>query len=1066
MCPAAGPPATAKNLSCNLDTQTGLFIFSIDRRVPALTAKPECPIPGGRSHDGGGMMRSLARDIAMLTAGLTTLLATAALAVPVGTTLERAQALRAMPLQVTADGTVSFDTVLVGYTEDDLQHSGTTGRQVVLDSTYRTHVVWTEFVGSDPTVSRIRYNTIFGGAVELGLNGCIAREGARSLYPSLAIADTTPILVNGESADIGYNPVFNRDSADCDWLGYIPTVPLGSYLTTRVVTQWIDDTLVTHYSSVGNDLLYWREAEGNMDGYVPVAIHVNPQHALAVSPVSAKVALVYARSYGHDLFYRESDDNGRSWLAGNPGPEHGVDSNGTPGSVGLTAAYDFNDVLHLVYQKTIEGTLCLVHWSPATGLNTVVEANWDDSCVPSGSWSVGRPQLAVGTGTRLNNLYLIWEQYGGTQSAADTSAAGVYNAGIYLAVSEDAGTHWDRGRNLLDAPSPGCSGDCQSEVSPSIAPFVDSLVRILYIRDLEPNSFALGLTNNPVYYMELETPAVDSVPIMTGTPADLGTVFIGDNATDTVNVPVQNIGTADLEFTFSDTMSWLRFVGSPSMYSGTLPSSGSDQIPLILDATGLEDGTYNGTIAIAANDPAYDGAEITIELIKSSTVLADFRFGTIAGTDCWGWVGPDGTEYAIMGVEEGIAFVNATTLQKIQIIPGPGPCGASWRDIKTYRHYCYAVSECSGTNQGMMIIDLQYLPDSVHYVGSFIGGGHVTAHNLTIDTATGFAYPSGSGNGIRVVSLADPEAPVEYPTVQLDYVHDAFARNDTVWAAEPSTSSYSMWDLSDKNNAQQIVRWSVPGGGYAHNIWPSDDGRYAVTTEETPQQTVKIWDLQNLSNIQLRGQYLAASELAHNVHIRGNYMVLSHYESGVVVVDFSDPDNPTEVAAFDTFPEGESGGFEGCWGAYPFTPSGHVYASNLDGHFFILQFEEYLGADADGDGVPDVFDNCPQVANADQADADGDSFGDACDACPAYANPDQIGCPHQGDFEPDGFITALDLSAVIDALFVGGPDPQDPDCPTRRFDFDCDSFTTTLDLTAVIDYVYASGPGPCDPCAL
>lgn len=35
--------------------------------------------------------------------------------------------------------------------------------------------------------------------------------------------------------------------------------------------------------------------------------------------------------------------------------------------------------------------------------------------------------------------------------------------------------------------------------------------------------------------------------------------------------------------------------------------------------------------------------------------------------------------------------------------------------------------------------------------------------------------------------------------------------------------------------------------------------------------------------------------------------------------------------------------------------------------------------DADGDGVPDELDNCPQVANADQVDSDGDTIGDACD---------------------------------------------------------------------------------------
>jgi hypothetical protein len=54
-------------------------------------------------------------------------------------------------------------------------------------------------------------------------------------------------------------------------------------------------------------------------------------------------------------------------------------------------------------------------------------------------------------------------------------------------------------------------------------------------------------------------------------------------------------------------------------------------------------------------------------------------------------------------------------------------------------------------------------------------------------------------------------------------------------------------------------------------------------------------------------------------------------------------------------------------------------------------------------------------------------------------------CPHQSDFDEDGFLTAIDLGMLIDILFAGATDVQDPWCPSPRGDFDCDSFSTSLD---------------------
>ena len=45
--------------------------------------------------------------------------------------------------------------------------------------------------------------------------------------------------------------------------------------------------------------------------------------------------------------------------------------------------------------------------------------------------------------------------------------------------------------------------------------------------------------------------------------------------------------------------------------------------------------------------------------------------------------------------------------------------------------------------------------------------------------------------------------------------------------------------------------------------------------------------------------------------------------------------------------------------------------------------------DSDDDGVLDVYDNCPNTPNSEQADSDDDGIGDECDNCPTNYNPGQ-----------------------------------------------------------------------------
>jgi Ca2+-binding RTX toxin-like protein len=87
--------------------------------------------------------------------------------------------------------------------------------------------------------------------------------------------------------------------------------------------------------------------------------------------------------------------------------------------------------------------------------------------------------------------------------------------------------------------------------------------------------------------------------------------------------------------------------------------------------------------------------------------------------------------------------------------------------------------------------------------------------------------------------------------------------------------------------------------------------------------------------------------------------------------------------------------------------------------------------DTDADGLPDLQDNCPTVANANQADLDDDTVGDVCDPdddndgindavddCPTTANNDQV------NSDQDGLGDACDPDDDNDGILDG----QDP-CP-------------------------------------
>ena len=927
------------------------------------------------------------------------------------------QEVRAVPTWAADADSIVSDTFYLGYTYHD--HAGRKSRRsIVLDDSERVHVGW---VYSPKPTSGVTqgayYNSVSNGIVEYPSPGCLVGNSS-SLHPveyvSLDVDTTSPVLVRTfDSRSI----IQHRHPDTCAWSYYELISTLGVWNPVFSISEQSPTPLYHVVAGAGYGfgemiaLSYWRSPIGPAARRTVLSTDVVDRD-ITTSPVSLKTAIIVSRSTG--IFYFESLDGGLTW-GGGPGfgvmhPIGAIQS-----STALTAAYDHNDQLHIVFESHIgERGVALNHWSESTGITTAAEASWEYTSIEPQVRTISYPQLGVGVGANLNNLYLVWSQFGTNSDNSDVSFSGRSNADLFLSISTNGGQSWDPARNLTNSSTPGCNGDCWSEINPSFAERVDSSLHIRFVRDLisgVSTSDTLTRTKNPVYYLRVQTPEAVLAPRLSGLPSQIGPLYMKYDLYDTVAISIENPGTATLNFVLRENESWLSFVPPADSVAGSVaPDGPAHVIMLAVDASGFSGGVHQGTMTALSNDPGSDSIDVVVVADLESNVVAQFRFGTSGGTGCWGWTGPDGNEYAFMGTANSVAVIDATRKRVVGTVPAPGPCGSSWREIKTYKHYAYAVSECAGPNEGMMVIDLQYLPDSVHFLGAYAPLSVDLSHNITIDTATGYAYQAGpSTSGIWTRSLLNPESPVHVFSMP-NQCHDLFARNDTLWVAEGSGGTFSVWNVSNKTSPQLLARVTIPSAGYVHNIWVSEDGQTAATTEETAGKTVKFWDISDLTDVQLRGQYLGASQLAHNVHLEDNFAVIAHYTSGVSVLDCSNPATPSLIHSVDTYPLSEGPEFAGCWAVYPHTTSGQVYASGMDGYFYIFQFEELMN---------------------------------------------DCGCPCHGDPACDGTRSDVqDVVGAIDAVFRGGESTQDPNCPLPDVDVDCSGTPDIVDVVKFIDVAF------------
>ena len=318
------------------------------------------------------------------------------------------------------------------------------------------------------------------------------------------------------------------------------------------------------------------------------------------------------------------------------------------------------------------------------------------------------------------------------------------------------------------------------------------------------------------------------------------------------------------------------------------------------------------------------------------TLLDQLDYGPNSN-DIWGWFDPDdSTEYALVGLVNGLSIVDLTDPTDVQeVIKIPGP-SSPWRDIKTWGHHVYVTNEESN---GLLVVDMTDAPDNItwyDWTPDLPGLGTLSrCHNLYIDEF-GYCYLAGcnlnSGGMLIIDVFSDPGNPQFVSAAPAVYSHDVYTRDNIMYSSEINVGNLTIYDVTDKQNITTLGTQKTPFN-FTHNAWLNDAGDVVFTTDEKANAPVAAYDISDFNDIIELDQFLPVETLGegvipHNVHVWEDWLIISYYTDGGIIADASRPENIIEVGNWDTFLGGH-GGFSGVWGAYPFLPSGVVLLTDI-----------------------------------------------------------------------------------------------------------------------------------------
>mgnify|MGYP001156938344 FL=1 len=343
-------------------------------------------------------------------------------------------------------------------------------------------------------------------------------------------------------------------------------------------------------------------------------------------------------------------------------------------------------------------------------------------------------------------------------------------------------------------------------------------------------------------------------------------------------------------------------------------------------------------------------------------------FDSESANDNWGWTDSKSKrEFVLQGLNDGLAFLDITDPQKViylgKLLSATDP--SDWRDVKIYNDHAFIVSEAS--NHGLQVFDLNNLLESDEFKTfseDYIANDFGNAHNIAINTSSGFAYVLGSAlykGGPVFYDISIPKQPIfSGGFSDTSYIHDAqiitykgedqnYFEKEILFGSNSDggeTNQLIILDVTEKTNPELISTISYNYGGYTHQGWIDENHRYFYLGDELDElrygnkTRIITFDLKDLKNPKIHFVYEGKTDaIDHNLYIKSNKLYLSNYTAGLRELDIENIENQEiiEEAFFDTHPESDDASFEGVWNSYPFFESGVIALSDIKRGLFLIK---------------------------------------------------------------------------------------------------------------------------------